>query len=178
MSGSVKFSEAARLYAEYSHVVDLMYEAFRQSVEDFLDGLGDEIRRLVAPAKLQGRQGDGSRYWWLADDDQDKDAYPQVWLDTRPATIVVPGELQLTAIAPRATPEQLRSLKSVRIQPQIVNYSKPASGGPWSLFSLTVPCREEEPLENVARPIVEVLLALHIASHAGASTPPSASPGT
>jgi len=178
MSGSVKFSEAARLYAEYSHVVDRMYKAFRQSVEDFLDGLQEEIRRLMAPAKLQERKGDRSRYWWLADNDQDKDAYPQVWLDTRPATIVDPGELQLTAVAPRATPEQLPSLTSVRILPQIANYSKPASGGPWSLFTLTVPCREGEPLENVAKPIVEVLLALHIASHAGTSVPPSASPET
>jgi hypothetical protein len=155
------FDEAARLYAQYWAVVDSMYKAFEQNVDGFLDAIRDQIGQLIAPAHLQERQTPGYRYWGIAKDDMDKDAYPQLWLSTREAKIVLPGELRMTAVAPRAEAQELRRLADVATQHNLSSYCKSAGGGRWSLFYVLVSYPQQDPATHAAKPIADVLLALH-----------------
>lgn len=155
-----KFSEAARLYAENANVVDIMYESFQQNINEFLDSLRDEIRHLVAPENFQEKITTGYRYWWLADNNLDKDSYPQLWLGSTDPSIVFPGNLVLWAISPKDSGENLKRLVEIANKSELKRYCEHAKGGPWSLFTVNVQYTEEDPVEKAAKPIADVLLEL------------------
>lgn len=161
MNGFSGFSEAARLCAQYSAVVDTMYKAFERDVDGFLDTLRDEVARLLAPALLQERQTPGYRYLWVAQEDQDKDSHPQLWFSTRDPKIVIPGELRMTAVAPQAEGEVLRRLAAVATDHPHRSYCKPAAGGKWSLFTVVVPYPPQDSVSQAAKPIADILIGLH-----------------
>ena len=162
MSAFGQFSEAAKLYAQHWVVVEAMATEFQKSVDVFLDALYERIGAIVAPSQLQQKLVDSTRnrYWWLAEDDRDRDAYPQLWLDGRLPTIVVPGELRFTAIAPRATGEQLRRLADLATQPALARFCAKATGRAWSLFTVVVQYPDTDPVESAAEPIATVLMTL------------------
>lgn len=137
-----------------------MHEIFKQNVDEFLDSVRDRVRQLVGSPSLQERQTAGYRYWWLADNDEDKDAYPQLWFETRSAEIVNPGKLNLTAVAPSASSDQLRRVPGVAKQPALRDYCKPGGGGKWSLFTVLISYGEESPIEIVAKPLADILVAM------------------
>jgi len=157
MSTFQGFTEAARLYAANYRVVEAMEKAFRESVDAFLNSLRDEIGQQVRPATLQEKQTEGYRYWWLAQDNADKDAHPQLWLKADEARIVSPGELISWAVAPRASDSQLPEFTKLATT---WNFCRPASGGRWSLFTVVLQYPQEDPVGHTASAIASVLKGL------------------
>lgn len=102
-----------------------------------------------------------ARSWWLANDKQPKEKHPYLWIDSRSPKIVIPGELKLSAGAPSASLEQRGKLAAIAKQPEFTHYCKPGAGGPYSLFTIILPYKEEEPVDYSAKIIADILLALH-----------------
>jgi hypothetical protein len=162
MTSFMGFTEAAQLYARYSAVVDAMEKAFHESVNQFLDFSRDQIRQQVQPAKLQESRSDAARNWWLADNDEDMDAYPRGYVDPRSPRIVDPGELSLFVFAPRASEEQRRRFANIANQSRFRSFCKRGSGGPYFLFTAVIKYPEQEnPADRVASIIADILVALN-----------------
>src|SRR5690349_7807406 len=94
-----RFGEAARLYAKYAAVVDQMYSAFRAEIVSFVNAVQDRLSAQAAHGRLRHGDTNFYRYWWLADDGRNHNGDFHVWLDKRPARIVVPGVLHLVVDA-------------------------------------------------------------------------------
>ena len=98
------FSEAAQLYAENVVVVNEMQKLCRSEILRLLDALHAEIQGLVAPHHLQTYwPSENSRYWWIAEPQQDRDDFARLSIDVRNPEIARPiAELlrELSALGP------------------------------------------------------------------------------
>lgn len=156
------FSEAARLFAQYYTVVEKMRKEFDQNVDAFLDALHGQLKVQLGERLQQRITQDRSRYWWLAEASENKDAHVQLWIVCDAPEIVQPGKLKLTAVAPFASKDQSTLSRFARIAKEapLSSYCRPASGGPWSLFTVELSYQSSDPVDGLARPIADVLIRL------------------
>ena len=85
---------------------------------------------------------------------------PSSGVDNNATSVVLHGRLRLGAIAPRANQDDLKHYTAVAQHPNLKEFSKGAAGGTWSLFSLDLPCDEEDPVSQVAPVVASALLTL------------------
>lgn len=157
-----RFSEAARLYANYAGVVEQIRQVFLTDVNNFLDALRDRIASLVSLPVQENRDDKKSiRRWWLSEDDNSE--YPEhlyVWIKSNAIKIVQPGVLD---VSPWAWPifkpfrHQIVALKdSLKLSP-ICKVKKGLEGSP---FTITISYGEQDPVGEAAGPIAELLVGL------------------
>jgi hypothetical protein len=155
------FSEAAQLFAKNYAVIETIRGEFERDINVFLDAVREELSESTS-GKLAEKITKGYRYWWIGkEDDKDKDKRPQLWLEAAKAETVYPGEVKLTAIAPAASPDQLQALAAVAKRPEFSDTCQPASGGPYSLFTVIVKYGTDDPVQRVANVTARLLLTLN-----------------
>jgi hypothetical protein len=160
MNNVVRFSEAARLYAEHAAVVELMQRELHKGIASFLDAVRSALHSMVAPETLREKQTGAYRYWWLADEADDMENHPLLWFEARRPAIVHPGHLAMTACAPRASAAERARYVALSKGPPLAQYCKSGKGGTWSLFTFTVTYTDGDPVEQVAEPISQLLRSL------------------
>ena len=153
------FSEKARLYAQYASVVDEMKTAFEESTNRFLNAVRDRVSAEVS-STLQEKTTSGYRYWWLSDNEANGDEFPQLWIASNATAIIVPGTLQVTAIASKARPDDLALLAAVSAQEGLREHCSKRPGTT-TLFVLDLSYTEDDPVGEVAPVIAKVLTALN-----------------
>ncbi len=131
MSSFNGFSAAARLYAENFDVVELMWKAFVDGINEFFDHLLGEVQRRVGDRQVQVKppSGDSFRYWWfvpLPDAGRDN---PCCYCRDRSPRIIVPGELSIGVGGAKKdiTDEIKTRIQALRDDPEIKPYVVGAS---------------------------------------------------
>ena len=166
MNGDERFSAAARLYAEHADVVEQMRKEFEASVAAFLDALRELVSGQFSEGSLHERQTRGYRYWWCADDTANYDTHAHLWVDTRKPTLVREGRLELYASAPAATADELKRYAALATSERSTSawapgVPRPGTGGPYSLFSVTIRQVDTQPLEIIAGAVGKVIQYLY-----------------
>jgi len=151
------FSEAAQLYAQHFAVVNEMQRHCRGEILQFLDALQADIQGLVTPLQLQTYSPGDSRYWWIAEPQQDRDDFARLSIDMRNPEIVWPGRLAFVGQAVRATDEQRAQVLELLASPTFQRYVTQRQGRPWNLFRFTVEYGTLGDLTEIAQPITELL---------------------
>jgi len=154
------FSEAAVLYAENAALVDQMYQATLKEVNTFLDAVRDEVISLIAPRTLQEQNVQKNRYWWIGEDPDKGPEYPQFYFAKEKAEIVIPGVLEMVAIAQKSTEDQRRQLQAIAGQPEFKDICTQGKGGTWSLFTARITYSGENMVSEAAGKIAPLLIAL------------------
>ena len=158
MSDFRTFSDAARLYAENTHLVDLMYEKMISDIRGFLEALRKAVQeRLNGEVKTKTTKAE-SWYCWLEIPGVPADASFQVWCKLSDADIVL-GRLALVAGAPQAPPHVLKRLATVALTPEVRDFCTPGSGGAWSLFTATIEYGLDEPVTHAADKLEKLFVA-------------------
>src|SRR5208282_3569723 len=92
--------------------------------------------------------------------------------------IVDPGEITLYVEAPKASPAQLRALKTIASKEEFRSFCEVMKGepGPYKLFNATIKYADKEPVQQVSSVAAKLLLALNEAyEHASDAGPASKS---
>jgi hypothetical protein len=160
-----KFSDAARLYAEHSAVVDKMYEIFEAESSSFLNAVREGVQSRIGNLKFEEGGGKGAnRSWYLWSDaegtDEDYDV-PYLWFTAWDPRIVIPGLLELQVRADgelRPHQEQLAtSLFNIPL-PKTCTKDRGKGG---CLFTVTISFNgEESPVDVVTEPLLTLLTAM------------------
>jgi hypothetical protein len=151
------FNETSRLYAQNFSVIEAVKNEFQRDVNAFLDSVYEEMQAATSGRVREKRTQGAYRYWWIGEGE--RDLYPQLWVDGSAVTIVDPGEVRLTAIAPKATPDQLRAFASVATKPEFSSVC--GAGGTWSIFTTNIRYEDENPVHRVSRIAAGLVLALN-----------------
>jgi len=163
MSNPISFGEAAQLYAENAAIVEVMKKKFYDEVSEFLDQLRQEVENTLSQTvQFKITQG-GYRYWWLGDENSDKDGLNHLWVQTSSPEIVHPGLITLTVIAPQAGKDRayLDRVVTVAKRPEFKSKCTiPPKYGAWNAFMYAVECPSGVDIADVARPIADMLVAL------------------
>jgi hypothetical protein len=155
------FSETSRLYAQNYSVIEAVKAEFQKDVDTFLDSVYEEIQTATAGKSRQEIAKARNRSWWI--EGRDKDSYPYLWVWGSAPGIVYPGEVELQACAPNASPGQLRALKDVASRQEFSRICEGGTGkpGPYSLFTATIKYGDEDPVQHVSRVAASLILALN-----------------
>jgi hypothetical protein len=152
------FNETSRLYAKNFSVIEAVKSEFQREVDAFLDGVFQEMRTITSGRLREKRTAGSYRYWWIGEGEKDPWPYPYLWLDSSAVEIVEPGEVRLTAAAPKASPDQRHALASVAKRPEFTPFC--TAGRPDSLFMVNIRYNDEHPVHHVARVAATFVLAL------------------
>lgn len=155
MSEFKTFSDVARLYAENSALVDLMYEKMTSEIAAFFEAVTEAVEERVA-SKVKTNKTDAGVWYWLPDVPPDSGF--QLWCSMRDPGIVL-GRFVLGAGAPQADGAKLKRLARAAHRPEVQGYCTPGSGGKWSLFTVTIEYGPQMPVADAADRIANVLLA-------------------
>jgi hypothetical protein len=169
-----KFSEAARLYAKYSAVVDEMYDAYTADILAFVNALRDQTQLQVRKGKI-AEGGKTYRVWWLDEDDSGDDdevtdddttegeaeEVPYIWFSIQDPKIVTPGILAVEAHADGALEpyrQQIASaLSKIELPPTC---KKPARVGN-ALWAVAISYGDaDDPVKVASAPVLAILATL------------------
>ena len=155
------FSEAAKVYAKYSSVVDQMYAAFQNDITSFLDQVLDRAKANAKGANVL-QDGNMSRSWYIWQEGWPEEWYvPYLWIDGADPQIVKSGILTLEVRAEgtlKPYQDQLRSVLSAIPLPK--NCSR-ANGSGGLLLRVTISVNEgEDMVPAAAEPIWTLLTAM------------------
>ena len=167
MSSKFQFKKEARLYAQYSSVVDKVRGIFDAEITRFFDALRDRMRASLHSRRihLQEELTGTYRCWWIADNlTKNNPNAPYVWVRTVDTQTAFPGVLHMTAATDKRANEahrqefeeevrsNLRSAKNSRLDP------KDVLGG---LFGVVIDYGDGDPVAAAVRPALQTLIALH-----------------
>jgi hypothetical protein len=156
-----QFSEATKVYAKYSAVVDQMYAAFQSDLAKFLDLILARARANVESGDVE-EDGISGRNWYIWKKGWPEEWYvPYLWISANDPQIVTSNILTVEVRAEgtlKPHQDRLRSVLSAIPLPK--NCSKAAGNG-GLLFRVTIPFSEsEEMVAAVAEPIWTLLTAM------------------
>lgn len=152
------FSDAARLYAENTHLIDLMYDRMTSEIRGFLEALRNAVQeRLDAEVKTKITKAEWW-YCWLEIPGVPADATFQLCCKLNEAQIVL-GRLALQAGAPQALPDVLERLAAVAHMPDVRDFCTPGSGGAWSLFTAAIEYGRDAPVTQAADKLEKLFVA-------------------
>lgn len=158
MSEFKTFSDVARLYAENSALVDLMYEKMMSEVASFLKAVAEAVQERVGTEVQVKETKTGWWYYWLPTSGVPPDASFQLTCRMTDPGIVL-GRVVFSAGAPQADAATLKRLARAAHAPEIRSFCTPGGGGAWSLFTAAVEYGSQMPVAEAADRIAKVLLA-------------------
>ena len=161
MSSFNGFSAAARLYAENFDVVELMWKAFVDGINEFFDHLLGEVQRRVGDRQVQVKppSGDSFRYWWFVPlPDAGRDNPCCYCRDEISPNYRSWRTLYRRRRAKKDITDEIKTrIQALRDDPEIKPYVVGASQDTWDLLALKLPYPDGNPVEVVA-PVLAALL--------------------
>lgn len=160
MSSEFKqFSDAARLYAKYTHVVDEVERMFVSNISEFLAAVRKRMQVDLPDAEVKEDESKEYLWWWIETKDTDPDAnVPYVWIERRNAEIVVPGVLTVIADIEEVTDAEKHHLAAAKSSLYVPGHCTILGR---RLFGLSIKYGDRDPVEACALPILTALKALH-----------------
>ena len=163
MSGEFKqFSEPARLYAQYTEVVEKMERLFVEDIVSFLDAVRGRMQaKLEAGSKIGQEETKEYRNWWIeeeGDTNTDESYVPYLWLERKNEEIINPGVLTVFADLYEASDAEKRQVSALKSSLSLPANCKVLNQ---RLFAVAISYGDEDPVEAVSEPILSILTALH-----------------
>ena len=156
-----QFSEAAKVYAKYSSVVDQMYAAFKNDIANFLDQILERARENVNGGDLQ-QDGIAGRNWYVWKKEWPEEWYvPSLWIGADDPQIVTSNTLTVEVRAEGTLKPHQDRLRSVLSAIPLPKYCSKTVGNGSLLFKVIISFSEsEEMVAAVAEPIWTLLTAM------------------
>jgi hypothetical protein len=161
MDAEVRFSDAARLFAENWQVVEDMRKNFHREIQDFLRSVRESVEKNLGRDVMERRTAGTFLYWCLAPEgmklDWPKKAQACCRLD-QPG-IIVAQEVVVHVFSNTKDREKKEAVRSLRSHPDIVARARDPKDR-WAEFEIVLPCPAGTPVEDIARPIADLLVLL------------------
>jgi hypothetical protein len=170
-----KFSEAARLYAKYSAVVDEMYDAYTADILAFVNALRDQTQLQVRKGKIAEEGKNSYRAWWLDEDDSDDDDevtdddttegeaedVPYIYFSMQDPKIVTPGILAVEAHADGALEPYRQQIASALSKIELPPSCKKTARVGNALLAVAISYGDaDDPVKLASEPVLAILATL------------------
>jgi hypothetical protein len=154
-----KFSDGARLYAQYSQVVEKMESIFVNDISAFLDAVRTRMQAKLDGGQIEESEPWAFRYWWIEDEDTKHNEYPPyLSLERRRSEIIIPGIVTVVADIDNADEAEKRRLTATKSSLALPANCKLLDQ---RLFAVSITYGDGDPVDAVSEPILAILIALH-----------------